>query len=654
MTMAADAYYYFFMDQTAAATRIRELERLIKKHQDLYYNAEPEISDEEFDALWADLEALDPANPMLRRIGEDKTDGWPKTRHIIPMGSQSKATDPESFIAWARKTKLGQYIVQYKLDGASIELQYEKGLLVRAVTRGDGSIGDDITPNAIRMHGVVSKLPVAFSGGVRGEVLMSHAVHESKYKDKANCRNAANGLMKRKDGLGSEDLDVICYDAVGTVPFETEIEKIEWLAKMGFTTVPTEIFATVDEVIGHRGKIMALRASLEHDIDGLVVKDLAIDPEDLAKARPEKQIAFKFSPEEAVTSLLAVEWSESGALYTPIGIVEPVRLAGTTVRRANLNNPDMIRTLRLKIGSKVVITKRGEIIPKIETLVENPLDAREIEQPTVCGTCSTALVDEGTRLYCPNEACPKKSLHRLEKWLSVLDIKDFGSVILRRLHDAGRVRSIADLYSLSVEELETFERMGHTLAQKILKNLRSVNEISLAEFLAGFDIEGVGLLVAEKLVAAGFDTLDSLVEAEASDLVRIDGIAETMARIIVDGLAAVKPEMMELLSTGAIRIRAAVSAAGGAGQSRNEIVGKSFCFTGELDTMKRQDAEKKIRTLGGSAKSAVTKELDYLVTNDPASGSEKNRKAREYGIPIIDEKEFLAMLDRAVQDRPAQ
>jgi len=637
--------------------RIAELEQLIRKNQELYYNAEPAISDEAFDALWAELEDLDPVNPLLRRIGEDRADGWPKSRHIIPMGSQAKATDPESFKAWAKKVAFEKYIVQYKLDGASLELQYEEGDLLRAVTRGDGLVGDDITANARKMKGVPGRLPSPFSGGVRGEVLMAKAIHKEKYADKANCRNAANGIMKRKDGAGSEDLTVICYDAQGTSKshsegggndsaFADELGKLAWLAAMGFSSVRTEIFATPEEVVDYRGRVMALRPNLEFDIDGLVVKGMSIDDEDLAKPRPDKQIAFKFSPEEAVTRLKAIVWSESGALYTPIGIVDPVHLAGTTVQRANLCNPAMIRSMKLKIGSMVVITKRGEIIPKIETLVENPQDSVDIEQPTLCASCGTALVDEGTRLYCPNELCPKKELHRIEKWLTILDIRDFGTALVKRLHETGRVRTIADLYSLAVEELENLERMGRTSAQKVLRNLHAVEEVSLAEFIAGFDLEDVGLLVAEKLVQGGFSTLDSLFVAREEDLVKIDGIAETMARTITRGLAAVRSEMESLLGSGAIRIRPSVMAPG-LQDPANPVAGRSFCFTGELRTMKRPEAEKKVRDLGGRAASAVGKGLDYLVTNDPGSGSSKNRKAAEYGVAIIGEDEFLGLLEAA-------
>jgi DNA ligase (NAD+) len=254
--------------------------------------------------------------------------------------------------------------------------------------------------------------------------------------------------------------------------------------------------------------------------------------------------------------------------------------------------------------------------------------------PTTC-SCGSTLVDEGTRLVCPNAACPKKKLHRLEKWLGVVDVRDFGSVILGKLFAAGRVKEIADLYSLEVAELSAFDRMGETLAAKILRNLRAKEELSLSRFIAGFDIEGIGEVMAEKAQAAGFDSLEKLRTASIEDLDRVEGFAEISAKALLDGLAALGPEMDRLLATGAVRIS---EARGGA------LVGKSFCFTGELSTMKRAEAENRVRALGASIKTSVTKDLSWLVTNDPGSGSEKNKKARSYGVAILDEAGFLALL----------
>lgn len=624
--------------------RIEELESLIAYHQDLYYNNQPEISDEEFDALWSELAGLDPGNPIFRSVGRDAAEGWAKVRHLIPMGSQSKASDPEEFRAWAGKMDFSTFIVQDKMDGASLEIQYERGVFLRAVTRGDGVVGDDISRNALRMRGVVEKIPGGFTGGVRGEVLMSKEVHGRKYAEKANCRNAANGIMKRKDGQGSEDLDVVCYDAkgilvdLGASPFSDEITKLEWLKACGFTVVRTAVLEGMDKVVEYRGKVMAERPTLAFDIDGLVVKPVAIDEEDLAKPRPEKQIAFKFNPEEAVTTLKEVVWSESGALYTPIGIVDPVRLAGTTVQRANLCNPDMIRQMNLKIGSRVVITKRGEIIPKIEVVVDNGPETLEIVHPELCLRCSARLVDEGSRLYCPNELCPNKELHRIEKWITVLDIRDFGSALVKKLHDKALVRTISDLYLLTKENLLSLDRMGEVLAEKLLRNLKARKEVDLADYIAAFDIDKVGPLIARKIVDGGFATLESIFAAKAEDLTSLEGIGEILAQAITQGLAVLRPEMEKVLERGYVRLKRQ--------EGDSPLRGKKFCFTGELAGLTRSQAAAIVKDAGGVVKSAVSADLDFLVTDDPSSGSSKNLKAKELGVKILSGPEFLAMVGK--------
>jgi len=640
------------------ANRVEHLERVIKKYQKSYYGGEAEISDGEFDLLWDELKALAPNSPVILGIGDnaDNTDGFPKAKHLIPMGSQEKAANPQEFREWAQKQQLPVFLAQYKLDGASLELQYEKGELIRAVTRGDGITGDDITANARRMAGVPEKLDLPFSGGVRGEVVMPRETWRQKYAAKANCRNAANGIMRRKDGCGCEDLKVITYDATAVnataaaaLPdeyykgyFSDEIKKIEWLGKRGFETAVTKTFKSADEVISYRDKVAKMRDSLPFDIDGIVIKDIAIDMADLRRQRPEKQIAFKFDLETAFSILRQVEWSESGATYTPIGIIDPVRLAGTTVQRANLNNPGMIRSMGLQIGSAVSVVKRGEIIPKIEGLApEGALQAetaKPIEFPLICSVCGTALVDAGTRLYCPNTACAKRLLHRLEKWISVLDIRELGDKLIRQLFDKERVRRIADLYTLTAEELADYERMGELSAAKVVRHIQTKRQLSLSVFVAGFDFEGVAETTMDKVASAGFNTLEKLRKASAEDLAGVYGLGEITANIIVDGIAETAAEMDNVLSTGVISIAPPPL------QESQPMRGLSFCFTGELSSMKRNQAEEKIKALGASAKSAVVKGLSYLVTNDPESGSSKNKKARELGIPIINEEDFLKLL----------
>ena len=632
-------------------TRVEELEQLITKYQKSYYDGEGEISDAEFDKLWDELKALDPNNAILHRVGAD-SGNFAKIQHIMPMGSQEKAANPEQFLAWAEKHQYDEYLVEYKLDGASLELQYEKGYLVRAVTRGDGTIGDDITANARKMGGVNAAIfkdgvLVPFTGGVRGEVIMTHQVHKDYFSDKANCRNAANGLMKRKDGQGSEYLKLITYDALSTdgqTWFSNEEEKIKWLMDCGFNVVKLVICKSADRVIAYRAKVMEERKSIEYDIDGLVIKERKINLEDARRARPDHQIAFKFSLEEAVSTLRQVEWSINGGTYTPVAIFDEVELNGTKVQRASLANPDKMRQLGVRIGSHVVVVKRGEIIPKIESVVEEKnIETSEVPFPCTCEVCGTKLVDEGSRLFCPNKECSKRVLHQLLKYQSVVDIRDLGVTLITSLFNDQRLKSISDIYTLTVEDLvpyflneESMEADKKSLgAQKVYNSIQSHRKMKLSTFVGAFDIEGVAETSAEKLVAAGFNTLEKLLAAHEDHIASVPGFAEIMAHTIVEGLAENADEMRQLVAAGTISLET---------EGEGKLSGKSFCFTGELNTMKRADAEALVKKNGGSIKSSVTKDLSYLVTNDTTSGSSKNVKAAKFSIPIIDENSFLELV----------
>lgn len=629
--------------------RIKELEKLILHYQDSYYNGESEISDAEFDKLWDELKELDSSNPILHKVGAD-SGNFTKAPHVMPMGSQEKAATPEEFLEWAAKHSYGEYLIEYKLDGASLELQYNGGKLLRAVTRGDGEIGDVITQNAVKMQGVVKELSEDFTGGIRGEVIMTHQVHDSLYSDKANCRNAANGLMKRKDGEGSENLCLIVYDVwatEGEQPFNDEEGKLKFLKSNGFNVVPLEIVKNAEQVIAYREKVMEMRKSLDYDIDGLVIKEREVNHEDASRDRPERQIAFKFSLEEAVSILRQVEWGETGATYTPVAIFDPVELNGTTVKRASLVNTNLINSLNLKIGSHVVVVKRGEIIPKIISVVP-PMSnevLEDIEIPCKCGTCGSELVDEGTRLYCPNKNCSKKVLHQLLKWVSVVDIRDLGETLVTELFNSKKVTSISDIYRLSVEDLtpyfldkESLESGKKSLgAEKVFASIQSHRKISLAKFIAGFDIEGIGETVVETLTSAGYTTLDKILSASEEEIASVYRFAEILAHTFVSGVQDNRDEMLAMVNDGLINLVQ--------GENNGKLAGLSFCFTGELNTMKRADAQNLVKEKGGSVKSSVVKGLSYLVTNDTASGSSKNKKAAELGVPIINEEEFLALVN---------
>lgn len=634
------------------SSRINELVSLIKRYQTSYYNGEGEISDAEFDALWDELKNLDPENEILKKIGTD-SGNFAKLRHVMPMGSQEKAANPEQFLGWASKHVYDEYFVEFKLDGASLELQYEHGKLVHAVTRGDGTIGDDITVNAKKMNGVVAALfdlagnLIDYSGGIRGEVIMTHDVHKEKFSDKANCRNAANGLMKRKDGEGCEYLKLIVYDAFspsGNQPFNDEESKINWLKSCGFNTVPLKICKSPQEVIEYRSHVMDIRNQLEYDIDGLVIKERQINFQDASRARPDRQIAFKFSLEEAVTILRCVDWSVNGGTYTPVAIFDEVELNGTKVQRASLANPDTMKALGVKIGCKVVVVKRGEIIPKIESVIhEDALCESQVVFPDKCECCGSKLIDNGSRLYCPNKKCSKRILHQLLKWVQVADIRDLGETLVTQLFEKGKVQSISDLYKLSVEDLTPFFLNEESLAaekkslgaEKVAASIQNHRKMSLAVFVAGFDIEGIGETSVEKLVAAGFNTLNALLNMTIEQASAVYGFAEILAKTAVDGLNENALEMRFLAENFVEIVQ----------DSAGKLVGKSFCFTGELHSMKRNDAEALVKANGGTCKSSVTKDLSYLVTNDVSSGSSKNQKAVKFGIPVINEEQFFKMLE---------
>lgn len=634
------------------SSRINELVSLIKRYQTSYYNGEGEISDAEFDALWDELKNLDPENEILKKIGTD-SGNFAKLRHVMPMGSQEKAANPEQFLGWASKHVYDEYFVEFKLDGASLELQYEHGKLIHAVTRGDGTIGDDITVNAKKMNGVAAALfdlagnLIDYSGGIRGEVIMTHDVHKEKFSDKANCRNAANGLMKRKDGEGCEYLKLIVYDAFspsGNQPFNDEESKVNWLKSCGFNTVPLKICKSPQEVIEYRSHVMDIRNQLEYDIDGLVIKERQINFQDASRARPDRQIAFKFSLEEAVTILRSVDWSVNGGTYTPVAIFDEVELNGTKVQRASLANPDTMKALGVKIGCKVVVVKRGEIIPKIESVIhEDALCESPVVFPDKCECCGSKLIDNGSRLYCPNKKCSKRILHQLLKWVQVADIRDLGETLVTQLFEKGKVQSISDLYKLSAEDLTPFFLNEESLAaekkslgaEKVAASIQNHRKMSLAVFIAGFDIEGIGETTVEKLVAAGFNTLNALLNMTVEQASAVYGFAEILAKTAVDGLNENALEMRFLAENFVEIVQ----------DSAGKLVGKSFCFTGELHSMKRNDAEALVKANGGTCKSSVTKDLSYLVTNDVSSGSSKNQKAVKFGIPVINEEQFFKMLE---------
>ena len=623
-----------------------ELVDQIKRYQDAYYNGQPLVSDAVFDQLWEELKALDPNNPLLTKVGKDSGD-FPKAQHAITMGSQQKANSVEDMRKWLSQfdaTKPISFSVQPKLDGCSIDLYYKNGKLQQCITRGDGYIGDLITSNAIRMKGCLPELIVDFSGSIRGEVLLLHEDKDRFYPDMANCRNAAAGIMKRKDGKGCENLAIYVYDLKSeTDTFTTESDKILFLQSRGFKVVKSDLKTYQDLSIEFITESLTremeaynrIRDSLPFDIDGIVIKQDTCDQDDLNNLIPSTQIAYKFPREEAVTTLERVDWSLSNGTMTPVGVISPVYLCGTTVKQASLCNVSLIEEGNFRLGDKVIVTKRGEIIPKIEKVLEHVQGSTEIEIPEVCPECSHRLHlnDNHTKLSCENEDCISIKVGKLSKWVNILGIKELADITLRKLLEASCITGcIHSLYEINWEDVTALAGFGKRSAQVIKENLESVKEVFLPDFIAGFNIEGIGSKVAEKAIEiSGAKTLEDLLQKKQSDFIG-DGISDITASKLVLGLSMNTSDMRQTATHISIK-----------NASTGCLVGLSVCFTGAL-SIKRSEAESWVKEQGGSVKSSVVKGLTYLVTNDPDSGSSKNEKAKKQGTKVISENEFRRLV----------
>ena len=625
-----------------------DLEIKIIEAQDAYYNSEPIMSDEEFDALWNKLQEEQPDSSLFDAVGKDDSDSFSKEEHIMNMSSQEKVNDEKSFSAWWNKRVDSGAIVQYKMDGISIELQYNKGTLQKAITRGNGKIGDNITNNVLKMKGFPINITLSCRLAVRGEIILERGIFEKKYLPQgyANPRNMASGLAKQKEGKGCEDLSIYFYDLlaenheknIGT----KESDKIAFLEKEGFTQVPTFLAKVPEDVFEVRNELKnTSREELNYDIDGIVIKNDKYNLEDLQRPRPQYQIAFKFDTVSAATKIKGIYWSVSGRIITPVALLEPVKLEGAIVRKASLANPNRMRELSLRFNDIVLVSRRGQIIPYIENVISSDTknekipcylksykDKKGVEWP---------VKDEGTRLIIDDKSFPEIRLHRIKKWINKLGVKGFGDALLNKLFEENWVNDISDLYMLNLEAYLSSTNLKKA-TQKAFDNLYKIKEVPLSVFVGGFDIEDVGEKIISLAVKNGYDTLKKLEEASITNLSEIDGIGEYRAARIEEGLVELKSEMFKVLNFVKIKEKEA--------KMNTNISGKTFCFTGALESMKRAEAQALVEEMGGSSKSSVSKDLDFLVNNDINSTSSKNKKANDYGVTIINEQQFLEMIEK--------
>ncbi len=638
--------------KTSPKARIAELEKLLRQYKNAYYNDQPLVSDAAYDQLEDELRTLDPEHEIFKTVGApvkgEVVTQWEKARHAIPMGSLNKVVSEEEFRAWAALCeKLGQesklppisknLLVTEKLDGLSLAVNYEKGKLVSAITRGDGQIGELITPNAKRMQGVPAKLPEPIDVSIRGEIILKLSDMKRGFPGyDSPPRNKAAGTSKRYDGQGCEFLSVMFYDIEGDVEFKTEKEKFERLESFGLI-VPTFAVTDLAGVLKVQSEYAKKkRAALDYEIDGLVVRANDVRSENLLGelgGRPRGAIAYKFPSMAKISTVLDIQWDTGPTgRVTPIATVAPVELVGAIVQSVVLHNVSNVERLDIAIGDEVLVSRRNDVIPHLEEVVVK--HGKRAPTPTKCAVCKEGLTRRGEYLVCTNLECRALVEGRIQRWVGVQDIHEWGEKIIAQLVEAKLVHEPADLYKLKVDDIAKLERRGAIIGKKVLDNLHAKLPLTLPVFLASLGIDEFALETAKLIVSSGYDTLEKVQAASADELAKLKGMGAIRAKSVAAGLTARKAEIARLLKVGVVPV---APSAGGA------LSGKTFCFTGAL-SRPRKEYEGMVEAKGGTVLSGVTKELNYLIMADPSSGSSKAEKARKYGTQCIDEAAFLVIV----------
>lgn len=621
-------------------SRISDLAGKILEARTAYYNTDmPIVSDKVFDAWIDELKTLDPTNKAVTMIGAPvQPSEWKKAKHQIPMGSLNKVNTPNELLDWSKDKDCKSWFVAEKLDGLSIELIYENGKLVQAITRGTGGIeGEDITINVARMGGVNSDLNEDFNGSLRGEIIMLKSIHKKHFADKANPRNAASGVSKRLDSVDVDKLNILFYQVLGDVDFKTEEEQFKWLAKHKFDTPNFWVFNSALTVNVHWREYQdKYRDKLDYDIDGLVIrindmaKQMSLGDKDL---RPLGAIAFKFDNETRESTIRDIIWQvgNSGRL-TPVAVVDPVQLVGATVTRASLYNIAYIEELGLDIGAKVLVARANDVIPRIEELVKGT--GKTAKPPQWCPECGGFTKEDGENLLCYNtKHCRAQIIGRIKNWIKELNLLEWGDTLVEKLVDAKKVKTVADLYKLKVGDIANLDRLGDKTAKKCLDILWDNKEIPLEVFLGGLSIPMIGQSTIKAIMNAGCDTLEKFGQLGAAEFEMVPGVGPTKAKFLADGLKQNQKLILEILENGAL-IKDKVF---------GTLTGKSICFTGAMKN-KRPVLEKMAAEAGGDVKSSVGKGLSYLVIADPNSTSSKAQAARKLGTKLISEEEFLDLI----------
>lgn len=660
------------MELEQARKRVAELREVIERNNRLYYmdNA-PELEDFEYDALTRELKALEAQYPALvtpdsptQHVNEAASSKFSKVAHAVKMESLQDAfsyDELRDFDARVREAGIApRYVVEAKIDGLSVSLEYENGRLVRGSTRGDGLVGEDVTENIATMKDIPHVLPDAPEFlEVRGEVYMPHQAffalkEQQELEEKTpfkNPRNAAAGSLRQKDAriTASRGLSIFVFNLqqVRGRSFSYHSETLDYLKSLGFPVSPRySVFYSIEDAIREIEAIGAGRGSLAFDIDGAVIKvdDLAAR-ETLGSTNkfPRWAIAFKYPPEVKETVLREVEVSvgRTGVL-TPTAVFDPVFLAGTSVSRASLHNADIIRTLGIRIGDTIQVRKAGDIIPEVIGVTRHAAGAPDYEMPATCPSCGAPVTHlEGeAALRCVNPECPAQSLRNLIHFASrnAMAIDGLGEAVAIQLTDRGLVHTVADLYTLRQEDLLQLDKFKQKSANNLLAAIENSKRNNLDKLVFGLGIRNIGDKAAAQL-AEHFGSMQALAAASAEEIAAIDGIGAIMAESVTEFFA--KAGTVDLLA----RLRAAGVNMDWHGEKKGTaLVGMTIVVTGTLPTLSRQEAEALIARNGGKASGSVSKKTAYVLAGE-AAGS-KLTKARSLGVPVIDEAAFLRMIDQ--------
>ncbi|MBO5463819.1 MAG: NAD-dependent DNA ligase LigA [Clostridia bacterium] len=659
------------MDFNIAEKRVKELTEILNTCIEKYYMGnESDVSDYDYDMMMRELSSLEEEFPELlkndsptHRVGGRSDNTFEEVVHTVRMESLQDAFSEDELRAFDARVKkvfpTAKYVVEPKIDGLSCSLEYRDGVLVRASTRGDGNVGEDVTANVKTIRTVPLKLKTDIPFiEVRGEVYMSHASFQelvaqqelNEEKTFKNPRNAASGSLRQKNPkiTASRKLDIFVFNIQqkeGGKELSTHYESLKYLEELGFKTIPGYALCdSMDEAIEKIKAIGDNRGSLSFDIDGAVIKtdDFSMREELGSTAKfPKWAVAFKYPPEEKSTKLLDIEIQvgRTGVL-TPTAIFEPIILAGTTVSRATLNNADFIREKGIAIGDTIIVRKAGDIIPEVLSVAEHKGENDVYEYPEKCPACGSAVVREDgeSAIRCVNPDCPAQLLRKLIHFCSrdAMDIEGLGSAVLEQLVNENLISKASDIYRLNPMDLVSLERMGEKSTFNLLDAIEKSKENDLYKLIFALGIHHIGLKAA-KLLANHFGTMDNLLNATKEDVTSIDGIGEVMADTLIKTLSL--PETRTLVDdfkAMALNMKNLTESVD------KRFEGMTFVLTGTLSKYGRREAQEIIEKFGGKASGSVSKKTSVVLAGEDAGS--KLRKATELGVKIINEEEFEEMI----------